>query len=156
MSQLPVFKELYGWSLDAIYVNLNGLRISQAGPDAFCSLGVVDPEIVKHNIGQDGTVYVGKSNDKRVLVSLTVMQNSRDAGRIMGLIEAQRNAPAAAGILRTACVVKHLQSGSGVQGAGPWVTMPDELGMNAEAGAIVFGLLLPYGLDTLRISPLAL
>lgn len=156
MSQLPVFKNLYGWSLDSIFVNINGLRISQGGPDAFCALQVVDPEIVKHSIGQDGTVYGSKSMDKRVLVNLTLMQNSRDAGRIWGLIQAQRLAPPGTGLIRASCVVKHLESGSGVSGAGVFVTIPDEIAMNSEATAIQFGFLLPYGLDSLQVSPLAL
>lgn len=156
MSNLPILKELYGWSLDAIYVNLDGLRISQGGPDAFCTLAVADPEMVKHAIGIDGTVYASKSNDKRLQVNLTIMQNSRDAARLWAKIEAQRNLPSAVGLLKTSVVVNHLESGTGVAGAGIFVTMPDEIAMNAEAGALTFSILLPYGLDALKVSPLAL
>jgi len=156
MSQLPEFKQLFAWSLDAVYLNINGLRITQGGSDAFLSLAIVDPEIVKTQVGQDGTVYPSKSSDKRLRLDVNLMQNSRDAGRLWQLLQAQRNAPAAVGILPLAVVVNEITTGTGTQGSGFFTTIPDTLEMNNEPTAVQFGILLPYGLDGLRISPLVI
>lgn len=148
----PILKQLVKWDFASIFLNINGIRITQGGPDAFVTLNVLDPEIVKTQVGQDGTTYAAKSTDRRVRLDISVMQNARDCGILWQLAQAQMTAPPGAGIPEALLTLNEITSKSGVSGRGVFTNIPDAIDFKNQEAPVMFGFLLPYGRDTLKLA----
>jgi len=102
-------------------------------------------DIAEHEIGADGGVHVNRTNDKRVLATIALAQNTEGAAYLGGLLNLQEITPGE--IKKVSFYLRNFVSGEVVRSPDAFFTVRPN--PNQESGKTNrdFVLLLPYAAD---------
>lgn len=129
------------YDFNQVLITVNGVQIGGFGEEGGIEFEM-GGDMVEHAVGADGTVFVNRSNDKRLIGTITVMQNTASATYLGGLMQLQ---DAAVGPLPTINLfVRNIITGEQVQDPQSIFIQRPAPNQNAASSERAFAILMPY------------
>lgn len=127
-----------------IVCNIDGVIITGWAPDGGVTFEM-GGDILEHEIGADGGVHLNRTNDKRVIATLSLAQNTEGCAYLGSLLNLQELTP---GPIRTVSFfLRNFVSGEVVKSPdATFITRPAPNQESSKTGR-EFALLLPYAAD---------
>lgn len=136
-----VLELLRPYDFNQVLITVDGVQIGGFGEEGGIEFEM-GGDMLEHSVGADGTVFVNRSNDKRVIGTITVMQNTAAATYLGGKMQLQN---AAIGPLPTINLfIRNLITGEQIQDPQSVFIQRPAPNQNASSSERAFPILLPY------------